>query len=85
MCVALAALLVLLPHAAFGQKSAEPPAGPPEPESTVNATYVDPSSTTPIKPGDKVNHLFKRNMTQPYILSTDRNAEMVALAMFSYR
>ena len=68
VCVALVALVVLLPRGAFGQKPAEPPAGPPEPPSTVNATYVDPSSATPLKIGDKVSHLFKRNMTQPYIL-----------------
>ena len=42
MCVVIAALVVLLSHVAS--------ADPPEPESTVNATYVDPSSTKPIKP-----------------------------------
>jgi hypothetical protein len=66
--VALVALVVLLPRGASAQKLGEPFAGPPEPVSTVNATYVDPSSTTPLKPGDKVNHLFRRNMTQLYVL-----------------
>ncbi len=64
VCVAVAALAVFVPHDAFGQKATEPP----EPLSTVNATYVEPSSQRPIKPGDKVNHLFRRNMNQPYIL-----------------
>jgi len=63
----LTALVVFLPREALAEKAA-PPAGPPEPPSPVNATYVDPSSETLLKPGDKLSHLFVRNNTQPYVL-----------------
>src|SRR5690242_2853714 len=39
-----------------------------EAPSTVHAHYVAPSATDVIKPGDKIGELFRRNMTQPYIL-----------------
>lgn len=35
--------------------------------STVNASYVEPSAEK-ISPSDKLNNLFERNMSQPYIL-----------------
>jgi len=40
----------------------------PEAPSTVNATYVDPSATVALAPGQKLSHLYARNMSQPYIL-----------------
>ncbi|WGK61871.1 MBL fold metallo-hydrolase [Halopseudomonas sp. SMJS2] len=48
---------------------------PPEAASTVGATYVEPSATKPIKPADKIDNLFARNMEQPYVLQrlTDRS------------
>lgn len=36
--------------------------------STVNASYVEPSAEKIISPNDKLNNLFERNMSQPYIL-----------------
>ncbi|HFM1339088.1 TPA: MBL fold metallo-hydrolase, partial [Escherichia coli] len=36
--------------------------------STVNASYVEPSAEKIISPSDKLNNLFGRNMSQPYIL-----------------
>ncbi|HAM6627404.1 MBL fold metallo-hydrolase [Escherichia coli] len=36
--------------------------------STVNASYVEPSAGKIISPSDKLNNLFERNMSQPYIL-----------------
>lgn len=36
--------------------------------STVNASYVEPSAEKIIAPSDKLNNLFERNMSQPYIL-----------------
>ncbi|HAI5546637.1 TPA: MBL fold metallo-hydrolase [Escherichia coli] len=36
--------------------------------STVNASYVEPSAEKIISPSDKLNNLFDRNMSQPYIL-----------------
>ncbi|HHH5936220.1 TPA: MBL fold metallo-hydrolase [Escherichia coli] len=36
--------------------------------STVNASYVKPSAEKIISPSDKLNNLFERNMSQPYIL-----------------
>ncbi|EGI9631179.1 MBL fold metallo-hydrolase [Escherichia coli] len=36
--------------------------------STVNASYVEPSVEKIISPSDKLNNLFERNMSQPYIL-----------------
>ncbi len=35
--------------------------------STVNASYVEPSAEKIISPSDKLNNLFERNMSQPYI------------------
>ncbi|HHV1622855.1 TPA: MBL fold metallo-hydrolase [Escherichia coli] len=36
--------------------------------STVNASYVEPSAEKIMSPSDKLNNLFERNMSQPYIL-----------------
>ncbi len=36
--------------------------------SIVNASYVEPSAEKIISPSDKLNNLFERNMSQPYIL-----------------
>ncbi|EOM1206651.1 MBL fold metallo-hydrolase [Escherichia coli] len=36
--------------------------------STVNTSYVEPSAEKIISPSDKLNNLFERNMSQPYIL-----------------
>ncbi|MEE7299531.1 MBL fold metallo-hydrolase [Escherichia coli O71:H6] len=36
--------------------------------STVNASYVEHSAEKIISPSDKLNNLFERNMSQPYIL-----------------
>ncbi|HDX9377736.1 TPA: MBL fold metallo-hydrolase [Escherichia coli] len=36
--------------------------------SSVNASYVEPSAEKIISPSDKLNNLFERNMSQPYIL-----------------
>ncbi|EGI1241393.1 MBL fold metallo-hydrolase [Escherichia coli] len=36
--------------------------------STVNASYVEPSAEKIISTSDKLNNLFERNMSQPYIL-----------------
>lgn len=36
--------------------------------STVNVSYVEPSAEKIISPSDKLNNLFERNMSQPYIL-----------------
>jgi glyoxylase-like metal-dependent hydrolase (beta-lactamase superfamily II) len=36
--------------------------------SSVGATYVEPSAETILKPGTKIGDLFRRNMTQPYVL-----------------
>ncbi len=46
-----------------------PAAAPPaEPTSTVKATYVDPSATVALPAGQKLSHLFSRNLSQPYVL-----------------
>lgn len=39
-----------------------------EAPSTVNATYVAPSLTRALKPGEKVDNLYTRNATQDYVL-----------------
>ena len=39
-----------------------------DPVSPTNATYVDPSAETILKPGLKLRDLLRRNMTQPYVL-----------------
>ena len=36
--------------------------------STVNASYVEPSAEKIISPSDKLNNLFERNMSQPFIM-----------------
>lgn len=36
--------------------------------STVGATYVEPSAETILQAGTKIGDLFRRNMTQPYVL-----------------
>ncbi len=48
---------------------------PLEAPSTVGARYVEPSTTEPIKPGEKIDNLFTRNRKQPYVLQrlTDRS------------
>jgi glyoxylase-like metal-dependent hydrolase (beta-lactamase superfamily II) len=46
----------------------EPPVPPAESPSTVGATYVDPSATEPLQPGQKIGQLFERNMKQRYLL-----------------
>ncbi|MGH7303473.1 MAG: MBL fold metallo-hydrolase [Candidatus Rokuibacteriota bacterium] len=38
------------------------------PISPTNATYVEPSADTILKPGVKLGDLLRRNMTQPYVL-----------------
>jgi glyoxylase-like metal-dependent hydrolase (beta-lactamase superfamily II) len=37
-------------------------------QSTVGATYVEPSAESILQPGTKIGDLFRRNMTQPYVL-----------------
>ena len=39
-----------------------------EPVSTTGATYVEPSATDPIKPGQRVAHLFPRAVMEEYVL-----------------
>lgn len=36
--------------------------------SPTGATYVEPSATEVLAPGTKIDRLFERNMTQPYVL-----------------
>jgi glyoxylase-like metal-dependent hydrolase (beta-lactamase superfamily II) len=43
-------------------------AGAADVPSTVNATYVEPSATRQLAPGEKIGKLFTLNNTQPYIL-----------------
>jgi len=64
--IVLVALIVVSP--AFAQSPQEAP-------STVGATYAEPTANTPIKPGQKIESLFTRNMKQPYVLQrlTDRS------------
>ncbi|TFV92991.1 MBL fold metallo-hydrolase [Blastococcus sp. CT_GayMR20] len=38
------------------------------PPSTVGATYVEPSAEEVLQPGVKIGDLYRRNMTQPYVL-----------------
>lgn len=47
----------------------------PQARSTVGATYVEPSATTAIPAGEKIDNLTVRNMQQPYVLQklTDRS------------
>jgi glyoxylase-like metal-dependent hydrolase (beta-lactamase superfamily II) len=46
-----------------------------EAPSTVGAKYVEPSAKTAIRPSEKIENLFTRNMKQPYVLQklTDRS------------
>jgi glyoxylase-like metal-dependent hydrolase (beta-lactamase superfamily II) len=39
-----------------------------QPPSPVNARYIEPSTDQILEPGRKIGELFKRNMTQPYVL-----------------
>src|ERR1700760_3397686 len=39
-----------------------------EPASTTGASYVEPSATDPIKPGQRVAHLFPRAVMEEYVL-----------------
>lgn len=48
--------------------SAQAAAALPEAPSTVQATYVDPSSTRTLQPAEKVGRLYTRNATQDYVL-----------------
>jgi hypothetical protein len=36
--------------------------------SPVGATYVEPSPEHVLAPGTKISELFRRNMTEPYVL-----------------
>ncbi len=56
-------LATALPTETWGQES---PAG--SPPSPVAATYVEPSAESILQPGTKLDNLFRRNMTQPYVL-----------------
>ena len=40
----------------------------PQHPSPVDATYVEPSAEKVLKPGTKIGDLFRRNMTEPYVL-----------------
>ena len=48
---------------------------PPEAQPTIDVRFVEPSSKTPLKPAEKIEALFTRNMKQPYVLQrlTDRS------------
>ncbi len=48
--------------------SAQPTTALPEAPSTVQATYVDPSSTRALQPAEKVGQLYTRNARQDYVL-----------------
>jgi len=39
-----------------------------EPVSTTGAKYVEPSATEPIKPGQRVSHLFPRAVMEEFVL-----------------
>ena len=41
---------------------------PQEAQTTVGASYVEPTTKTPINPGQMIESLFTRNMKQPYVL-----------------
>ena len=36
--------------------------------STLGATYVEPSATESLQPGNKIGDLLRRNMTQPFVI-----------------
>ncbi|MDD9998539.1 MAG: MBL fold metallo-hydrolase, partial [Rhodospirillaceae bacterium] len=61
------ALSVVVTSPAVTQEVEEAP-------STVNATYVAESATDALEPGEKIENLFNKNITQDYILQrlTDR-------------
>jgi glyoxylase-like metal-dependent hydrolase (beta-lactamase superfamily II) len=59
----LAIMAVFAVALALGQ-----PVAVQEAPSTTNAVYVEPSAIKPINPGEKIDHLFTRNMQQPYVL-----------------
>lgn len=48
--------------------ASDQPTSPAEAPSTVRATYVAPSATRLLQPGEKVDRLFTRNATQEYVL-----------------
>jgi glyoxylase-like metal-dependent hydrolase (beta-lactamase superfamily II) len=50
------------------QQGTHAKSGAPQPPSPVNATYVEPSAEEILKPGTKIGDLYRRNMTQPYVL-----------------
>jgi hypothetical protein len=50
------------------QQDTRPKAAVSQPPSPVNAIYVEPSAEEILKPGTKIGDLFRRNMTQPYVL-----------------
>jgi len=54
-------LMLLAPVAAQCQQPAEA-------QHTVPAAFVAPSATTPLRPGQKIDRLFRRNLEQPYVL-----------------
>lgn len=41
---------------------------PPEAQHTVQTKFVEPSAKTMLKPGDKIENLFQRNLKQTYVL-----------------
>jgi len=51
-----------------GVASAQQAAPLPEAPSTVQATYVEPSATRALRPGEKVGQLYTRNNSQNYVL-----------------
>lgn len=55
-----ALLMLLAPAAVHAQ--------PAEAQHTVPAAFVAPSATTPLRPGQKIDQLFRRNLEQPYVL-----------------
>ena len=65
--VSALALTVAVTSPAVPQEIEEAP-------STVNATYVAESATDALKPGEKIENLYNKNLTQDYVLQrlTDR-------------
>ena len=49
-------------------KKAQVPTNGDQPQSSINATYVEPSAEQILEPGKKLGDLLRRNMTQPYVL-----------------
>lgn len=52
--------------------------------STVNASYVEPSAEKIISPSDKLNNLFERNMSQPYILQKKWRENLLCSTLFLF-